>query len=168
MIGEFDKDGLLKAAGFTVGTIANAPAGTLVTPFATNTVVAAGTPFAAGVVNYAAEVAYPAVGLNCNGCHVNDSYKTDKGPLGAVVSKPLAGSPLAADLDPQNWLVVSPMSATCTACHDSAAAIDHVKSFGNGSFGDRSQSSSIRTQEVCADCHAVGTIKGVDIVHGQK
>ncbi len=168
VIGEFDKDGLLKAAGFTVGTIATAPAGTLFTPFATSTVVAAGTPFAAGVVNYAAEVAYPAVGLNCNGCHVNDSYKTDKGPLGAVVSKPLAGSPLAADPDPQNWLVISPMSATCTACHDSAAAIDHIKSFGNGSFGDRSQSGSIRTQEVCADCHAVGTIKGVDVVHGQR
>ena len=39
------------------------------------------------VLNYAAEVAYPSVGLNCNACHVNNSYQQDLGTLGAVVQK---------------------------------------------------------------------------------
>ena len=61
------------------------------------------------IENYAAEVAYPGVGLNCNACHVNNSYKVDRGPLGAVVSKP------AGVTDPMKWLVISPKAATCTA-----------------------------------------------------
>ena len=102
------------------------------------------------------------VGLNCNACHVNNSYKVDRGTLGAVVSKP------AGVTDPMQWLVISPKAATCTACHDSPAAIGHVTSFGNASFGNRTQAQSLQTQEICADCHAAGVFKGVDIVHGQK
>jgi len=112
--------------------------------------------------NYAAEVAYPGVGLNCNACHVNNSYKVDRGPLGAVVSKP------AGVTDPMKWLVISPKAATCTACHDSPAAIGHVTSYGNASYGNRTQAQSMQTQEICADCHSAGVFKGVDIVHGQK
>jgi OmcA/MtrC family decaheme c-type cytochrome len=112
--------------------------------------------------NYAAEVAYPQVGLNCNSCHVDNSYKVDRGTLGAVVSKP------AGATDPMQWLVISPKAASCTACHDSPAAIAHVTSFGNASFGNRTQAQSLQTQEICADCHAAGGFKGVDIVHGQK
>jgi len=168
VIGPFGKDGLLTGAGFTAGAVASAPPGTLFTPFATSTVVPIGTPLASDVVNYAAEVRYPDVGVNCNLCHVNDSYKIDHGPIGAVVSKPLVGSPLAADPDPLNWLVISPKSATCTGCHDSSTALDHVATFGNGSFGKRTQNDSMKTQEICADCHAIGMFKGVDIVHGLK
>jgi OmcA/MtrC family decaheme c-type cytochrome len=121
-----------------------------------------GAPLAANVENYAAEVAWPGVGINCNACHVNNSYKVDLGPVGAVVSKPTGVT------DPMQWLVVSPKAATCTACHDSPTAIAHVTSFGNGSFGNKTQSQSFQTQEICADCHSSGGFKGVDIVHGQK
>ncbi len=152
------------------------------------TVIAAGTPVAAGATfqtiadmvtsaatalgytgapiapaeNYAAEVAYPAVGLNCNACHVDNSYKEDRGTLGAVIAKP------AGVTDPTQWLVISPKAASCTACHDSPKAIGHVTSFGSASFGNRSQAESLQTQEICADCHASGGFKGVDIVHGQQ
>jgi OmcA/MtrC family decaheme c-type cytochrome len=112
--------------------------------------------------NYAAEVAYPQVGLNCNSCHVDNSYKVDRGTLGAVVSKPTGVT------DPMQWLVISPKAASCTACHDSPTAIGHVTSFGSASFGNRAQAQSLQTQEICADCHASGGFKGVDIVHGQK
>jgi OmcA/MtrC family decaheme c-type cytochrome len=112
--------------------------------------------------NYAAEVAYPAVGLNCNACHVDNSYKVDRGTLGAVISKPTGVT------DPMQWLVISPKAASCTACHDAPQAIAHVTSFGNASFGNRTQAQSLQTQEICADCHASGGFKGVDIVHGQK
>jgi len=121
-----------------------------------------GAPLAPDVINYAAEVLYPQVGLNCNSCHVNNSYKVDRGVLGAVVSKP------AGETDPTKWLVISPKAASCTACHDSHKAIGHVTTFGNASFGDRTQATSLLTQEICADCHSSGLFKGVDLVHGQQ
>jgi OmcA/MtrC family decaheme c-type cytochrome len=40
---------------------------------------------ASNVENYAAEVAYPQVGLNCDACHVNGSWKQDLGTVGATV-----------------------------------------------------------------------------------
>ena len=185
--GVFSKEGSLQADGFflsdqtvTVNNLAKTviTAGTVVPKGATFQTIesmlntartnAGYTGSPASIENYAAEVLWPGVGVNCNACHVNDSHKTDRGPLGAVVSKPLVGSPLAADTNPLNWMVISPMAATCTACHDSAAAMDHVKSFGNGSFGNRTQANSMKIQEVCADCHAIGGFKGVDIVHGLK
>ena len=112
--------------------------------------------------NYAAEVAYPQVGLNCDSCHVNKSWMIDRSQVGSVVAKP------AGVTDPMRWLVVSPEAATCTACHDSPKAIGHVTSFGNASFGNRTQAQSLQTQETCRDCHAPGVFMGVDIVHGQK
>jgi OmcA/MtrC family decaheme c-type cytochrome len=112
--------------------------------------------------NYAAEVAYPAVGLNCNACHVNEAWKVDRSVLGSVVAKP------AGTTNPMDWRVISPKASTCTACHDSGAAIGHVTSFGNASFGDRTQAQSLQTQETCNDCHAPGVFMGVDIVHGLK
>jgi OmcA/MtrC family decaheme c-type cytochrome len=113
------------------------------------------------IENYAAEVAWPGVGINCNACHVDNSYKTDWGTLGTVVSKQPA-----TEADPNKWLVISPKAASCTACHDSSTAVAHVTSFGSASFADKTQGS--RPQETCDDCHASGGFKGVDIVHGQK
>ena len=120
-----------------------------------------GAPLANGVENYAAEVAWPGVGINCNACHVNNSYMVDKGTVGSVVKK-------GTETDPMKWLVVSPKAASCTACHDSPKAIGHVTSFGSAAFGDKTQAASMATTEICADCHASGGFKGVDLVHGQK
>lgn len=136
-------------------------------PFATTTAVAPGTPFGPDVTNYAAEVAYPAVGLDCNGCHVNDSWKDDRGPIAAVVGKPLIGTtmPLAVDTNPLNWFVVSPKAASCTGCHDSPKAIQHVVGAGGSSFGNLTHGQVLQTQETCADCHAPNRPLGVDVVH---
>ena len=126
-------------------------------------VASGGAPLASTVENYAAEVAWPGVGINCNACHVNNSYKQDLGTLGAVVQKG------AGVTDPNAWSVISPKAATCTACHDSSKSIGHVTSFGGSAFGDRTQA-QIRSlpRETCDDCHASGGFKGIDIVHGQK
>jgi len=159
VFGQFGKDGILQADGFSLTG----------TPLA-STPVPAGTALAGDVENYAAEVAWPGVGINCNVCHVDNSYKVDRGPIGAVVSKlsdpadPLS----AARTDPKEWLVITPKAASCTACHDSAKAIGHVASFGGAGFGNLTQAQSWSTTEICADCHSSGGIKGVDIVHGQK
>jgi OmcA/MtrC family decaheme c-type cytochrome len=115
------------------------------------------------VENFAAEVAWPGVGINCNACHVNDSYKLDQSPLGAVVKKD------AGVTDPNLWKVISPKAATCTACHDSAKAVDHVSSFGGAYFGNQTQAQIAGSpRETCNDCHASGGAKSVDLVHGQK
>jgi OmcA/MtrC family decaheme c-type cytochrome len=170
VIGPFSMAGLLLDTGFARGTAATAPVGTPWLPFATATSFPVGTPFAAGVENYAAEVAYPAVGLNCNGCHVNDSWQRDFGTVGSVVARPLLGNamPLTVGTDPLQWRVITPQAATCSSCHDSAAAIQHMLSAGGASFGTVTQAQSLQTLETCADCHSVGRPYGVDVVHGQR
>lgn len=170
VIGPFSKAGLLLDVGFARGTAANAPVGTPWLPFATATSFPVGTPFPASVENYAAEVTYPAVGLNCNGCHVNNSWQRDLGPVGSVVARPLLGDamPLSVGTDPLQWRVITPQAATCTSCHDSATAIQHMVSAGGSSFGTVTQAQSLQTLETCADCHAVGRPYGVDVVHGQR
>jgi OmcA/MtrC family decaheme c-type cytochrome len=171
VIGNFDiKTFKLTANGFVSGTAATAPLGTALLPFATTTPVAVGTPLATGVENYAAEVRYPAVGLNCNACHVNNSWANDRTPIGTAVAKPLVGSatPLTTDPNPLNGLVISPRAASCTACHDSSRAIDHVIQAGGSSFGTMAQGTLLTSpRETCDDCHAVGQRLGVDAVHGQ-
>jgi OmcA/MtrC family decaheme c-type cytochrome len=128
-----------------------------------------GLPLAANVENYAAEVAWPGVGINCNVCHVDNSYKVDRGPLAAVIKKPpLAADPTKAETDPMKWLVISPKAASCTACHDSPKALGHVTSMGSAIWGNKTQGDSWNNQELCADCHSSGGFKGVDIVHGQQ
>lgn len=118
------------------------------------------------VENYAAEVAYPGVGLNCNACHVNDSYKQDLGTLGSVIKKDVGVT------DPNGWNVISPKVASCTACHDSAKAIEHVTlNIGDPGavFGTRTQAELLGLPaETCNDCHAPGARQAVDLVHGQK
>lgn len=119
----------------------------------------------ATVENYAAEVAWPGVGINCNACHINNSYKQDLSPLGATVSPRVTGA------DPLTYMVISPMAATCTSCHDSSKTIGHVTAFSDppAAFGNQTQGQiNGLPREGCYDCHASGKFKGVDIVHGQK
>ncbi len=143
VVGAFGKNGLLLADGVT--------------------------PMTAGTENYAAEVAWPGVGINCNACHVNNSYKNDLGPLGAAVistslSKTagvfsstlidefaatgacvgatgtvLANTLACTSIDMSKLPVISPKAASCTSCHDSSVAIGHVTSFGGSAFGNMTQ-----------------------------
>ena len=126
--------------------------------------------FLTGVENYAAEVAWPGASLNCNTCHVNNSYQRDLSPLGAVVKKD------AGVTDPGQWKVISPKAATCTSCHDSATAQTHVINYGGATFGTRTQTdvgtllpvATAVPRESCDDCHGSGGFKSVDIIHGLK
>ena len=123
--------------------------------------------------NYAAEVAWPGVGINCNACHVNNSYKNDQGNLGMVVMKPFTtGTTL--ETDATKWNVISPKAASCVSCHDGATKTtkqpvsEHVADWGS-SYGTLTQAGIAGSPaESCGGCHAPGAFKGVDIVHGQK
>ena len=174
VIGAFNKSGILTLDGLIAASSSStvsAPVGTLLQPWSTGTVVPAGTALGASgssVTNYAAEVYYPQVGLNCNACHVNNSWQNDPNPVGSVVAKPIDPATLKAGTDPLAWLVITPKAASCTACHDSTNAINHVVGTGGSAFGNATQAQSFQTQESCADCHAPGLPRGVDVVHGQK
>jgi len=118
---------------------------------------------ASGVEDYAAEVIWPGVGINCNACHVDNSYKNDRGALASTVSPRVTGA------DPRTYLAISPKAASCTACHDSSTAIGHVTAFGGAAWGNLTQAQILAApQETCNDCHSPGGFKGVDVVHGQK
>lgn len=193
VVGTFGKDGVLTTSGsffadqfLTINTVSTKV-------IAAGTAVASGSSFqsiadlttAAGASlgytgsavsaaeNYAAEVAYPSVGLNCNACHVNNSYKVDLASVGTVVMKPTTSaagvSPVVLESDPNKWKVISPKASTCTACHDTSASIAHVTAFGGSAFGEKTQAQiAALPRETCNDCHASGGFKGVDIVHGQQ
>ncbi len=173
VIGAFNKSGILTLDGLigaSSSSSVSAPAGVLFQPWSTGTVVPAGTPLASGVENFAAEVFYPDVGLNCNNCHVNNSWQRDQSLLGSVVAKPIDAATGKAGTDPMAWMVISPKAASCTSCHDSVAAgggVAHAVAVGNASFGNSTQAQSLGTQESCADCHAPGMPNGVDVVHGR-
>jgi OmcA/MtrC family decaheme c-type cytochrome len=171
VIGVFNKFGLLTMDGLIAASTSSsvsAPPGTLFQPYSTGVVVPAGTALGASgsdVENYAAEVAYPSVGLDCNGCHVNDSWKNDRSPIGAVVTKAIDQTTLKATTDPLTWGVITPRAATCTACHDSQTAINHVITAGGASFGNANHAQAFQVQETCVDCHGPGRPLGVDAVH---
>ncbi len=173
VIGAFNKAGILTLDGLIAASSSSsvsAPLGTLLQPWSTGTVVPAGTALGASgsdVENYAAEVAYPSVGLVCSGCHVGNSWWTDANPMGSVVAKPIDPATSKAGTDPLGWFVISPTAASCTSCHDSANARGHVVNTGGGSFGEKTQSQSFKTQETCYDCHSPGGSYGVDTVHNK-
>ena len=168
LVGSFNMDGTSKTGGASLTDSCGRVIGTTgvcLTPLGT-------VPALSSVENFAAEVAYPDASLNCNACHVNNSYKTDQSPLGSVV---FMGTGVT---DPNGWLVISPKAATCTACHDGLTksgmkVTDHVVQFGGATFGTRTQGDVATTpsatslpRETCDDCHANGSSKNVDLVHG--
>jgi OmcA/MtrC family decaheme c-type cytochrome len=57
-------------------------------------------------------------------------------------------------------LVVSPITAACSACHDSATSIAHMQKNGGVFYGTRNSVRSV-TQEECLICH--GPNKGAEI-----
>jgi OmcA/MtrC family decaheme c-type cytochrome len=134
--------------------------------------------FMHGTDNITAEVAYPGILADCNTCHVNESYKNDRGTLGSVVisSSSAASNPsvllrpliLTNDVvDPLKQPVISPKAASCTACHDTLGVVNHVSTVGGGTFGGKTQGQFLNNEtfEACDGCHAPGGFVGVDTVH---
>jgi OmcA/MtrC family decaheme c-type cytochrome len=60
-------------------------------------------------------------------------------------------------------LVKSPITATCSSCHDSANEIKHMQMFGGTFYGTRA--SAMAQAEQCMMCHGPGTVAAIDDVH---
>jgi OmcA/MtrC family decaheme c-type cytochrome len=83
--------------------------------------------------------------------------------VGSVVAIPRVGA--TSDPNPLNWRVITPKAATCSSCHDSPSAINHMVGVGGSAFGTATQAQAFQTQEGCVDCHGTGRPLGVDVVH---
>ncbi|MGB8933339.1 MAG: OmcA/MtrC family decaheme c-type cytochrome [Anaeromyxobacteraceae bacterium] len=60
-------------------------------------------------------------------------------------------------------LVVSPITAACSACHDSPLALAHME--GNGGSFYAPRSAAVPAMEQCLLCHGQGKTAAVDVVH---
>jgi OmcA/MtrC family decaheme c-type cytochrome len=60
-------------------------------------------------------------------------------------------------------LVNSPVTAVCSACHDSANALSHFKMFG-GSFYEARSTAKTKTEQ-CMMCHGPGAVAAIAKVH---
>jgi OmcA/MtrC family decaheme c-type cytochrome len=106
-------------------------------------------------------VHYPGNISNCAACHTEEGYLLPlaDGALGTTVD---TGEDLQ---DPRDDLVMTPITATCSSCHDDAIARAHMEQNG-GSFA--TSQASIDEEEVveqCTLCHGSGRDKDVAKVH---
>lgn len=63
--------------------------------------------------------------------------------------------------------VVSPITAACAPCHDSALAVDHMRASA-GAFYEPRSTALTRGGEQCLLCHASGRIADIDWVHTHR
>lgn len=64
-----------------------------------------------------------------------------------------------------NNLVMSPITAACSSCHDSTIAVDHMKSNGGQFYAPRSFALATGQKEQCLICHGPGRIAAIGEVH---
>jgi len=63
-------------------------------------------------------------------------------------------------------LVLSPITGACSACHDAAPAIDHMKQNGGWFYAPRSAAlAQGAAQEQCLLCHGPGRVAAIGTVH---
>lgn len=63
-------------------------------------------------------------------------------------------------------LVLSPVTAACVSCHDSAAAVSHMKSNGGSYYVTRS-TALLGAPEQCLVCHGPGRVAAIGVVHAR-
>ena len=107
------------------------------------------------------QVQYPGDLQNCLSCHADGTYAV-----------PLAASALGTTFDtgsvtsdPTDDRVITPASAVCSSCHDSAGARAHME--GNGGNFDTTQAAinAGLVVEQCEVCHGTGRSVDVGEVH---
>ena len=63
-------------------------------------------------------------------------------------------------------LVLSPITGACSACHDSAIAIDHMKANGGYFYAPRATVTAANApKEQCLICHGPGRVAAIGEVH---
>jgi OmcA/MtrC family decaheme c-type cytochrome len=70
----------------------------------------------------------------------------------------LTGATITAD---PTTLVLSPIVAACSACHDSAIAVDHMQTNGGSFYEPRATAFTKPQQEECLLCHGPGRLASI-------
>jgi len=65
-------------------------------------------------------------------------------------------------------LIVSPIVAACSACHDSPSAVDHMQTNGGSFWESRSAAAAKQQGEQCLICHGPNRIAAISLVHTDK
>jgi OmcA/MtrC family decaheme c-type cytochrome len=107
------------------------------------------------------EVHYPGDLSNCLACHTDTGY-----------TLPLASSVLATSIDtgddredPADDVVITPITATCSSCHDDSVATAHMTSNGGSFSTSQAAIDDGEVVEQCTLCHAEGKSAAVSDVH---
>jgi OmcA/MtrC family decaheme c-type cytochrome len=142
------------------------------------------------------DVTYPGILNDCQTCHLPGTFDFSATPAQALSTRLLrtvgqgtytasvslspyvtpgtdygnnfsfnAASGVTTEAAPTT-LVLSPTVAACSACHDSASAISHIKS-NTGSFY-QTRSAALGTSESCLVCHGTGKTADIAVVHSKN
>ena len=110
---------------------------------------------------------------NCNMCHVNNSYKSDKSVIGTsrtydVDLSKASTNATVTDTNPADNAAISPKASTCSSCHSDSTAQGHMINVGGAAFGTVTQAdiAAGKVTETCNNCHASGGTAAVDTKHG--
>jgi OmcA/MtrC family decaheme c-type cytochrome len=140
-------------------------------------------------INDFSGVRFPATLSNCVNCHIDANGKgtfelplkssvlgttirtqsvyqvaQDKiDPLTKAVLVP--GQLRTIDVDPTNDLRISPIAATCSACHDKAEVRSHMIRTGGASFSTPQSAIGVTVKERCVSCHGPGREEDVRRAH---
>jgi OmcA/MtrC family decaheme c-type cytochrome len=121
-----------------------------------------------GAVNDFSRVRFPAELNDCARCHLDNgtrgTFELYQPPvLGSTINTAsLVTVPGQVDIDPANNLRISPIAATCSACHDKSEIRRHMISNG-ASFG--ATQVELQGKERCVNCHGPGKVRDVRKVH---
>jgi OmcA/MtrC family decaheme c-type cytochrome len=110
------------------------------------------------------DVVYPGKLNNCEGCHLAGTYYPP-GSSTAIATTFDAGSDRST---PSGDVATSAGTAACSACHNGAAAKQHMQLNG-GSFDavkDANSATPAAPVETCAGCHGEGKLADVKVQHG--
>jgi OmcA/MtrC family decaheme c-type cytochrome len=106
-------------------------------------------------------VQFPGHLNNCKNCHINDSYEL---PLDASVEATTIDT--GADrADPADDIMITPIAAVCSSCHDDDSAASHMEQNG-GDFSATADTISGGDTESCVICHGAGGVADLEVVHG--
>ncbi len=106
-------------------------------------------------------VHFPGNLADCESCHDDDTYTLPlpDGVLGTSVD---TGDDRQ---DPTDDLVITPIAATCSSCHDDAEAGSHMRTNGANFATTQAAIDSGDVVEECTVCHGEGRIADVEHVH---
>jgi OmcA/MtrC family decaheme c-type cytochrome len=90
----------------------------------------------------------------------------DYGTAPGVDTSTTAGT-ITEDATAGKNLVSSPITASCSSCHDNQQEINHMKTMGGLFYQPRSNWLANGNTESCLACHGPGTAFAIATVHGQ-